>query len=1007
MLDLLAQASAVTQTESLVSATELRNRAILAFVLAVVCFGIPPILSRLIANTMQLKDLTKRISRVLCVILVGMTPFIWKIGYQGQDSILGCFRLGIDLAGGTNLVYEVDRALAERTEKVAEWERSMENMVGAISRRINPSGAEDVTVRRVGQERIEVIVPGADQAYVDDMKERITKLGTLEFQILATAFRSDHKDLIERAKKLPVDDDTVFVNGQPAARWTPVDARAKVTAGGGKALEAEFRTVKRENVEVRQVLLALSPKDRAVTGKDLTRANEDRDPKDGKRLVQFTLNSRGANRFASLTINYKPTRDDMKYRLAIVLDGKVHSAPQLNEPITGGQGSISGDFTAKEIKRLVDTLNAGALDLPLIQNPISEFTISPILGADVRTKGIAACVASALIVVIFMAVYYKRAGVIANLCLIVNLFLLLASMALIEATVTLPGLAGIALTIGMAVDANVLIYERMREETERGASVKMAIHQGFDKAFSAIFDSNITTLIAAVILYMVGSDQIKGFAVTLFVGIVLSMFTVLYVGRLLFEFADQKRFITKIVMMRSMAAPNLDFMGKRKACFVGSIVLIGVMALIGFSRGTRNFDIDFLGGTMVTFQFSEPKTQGEFREKLYEKFETSLALERLTLAGESGEAGRRWRLRTVNDNTPEVQKNLAECLASVGLHKVTGKVGEVSAIPEPKEGEAAPRARVAPYVGGNEFDITFSEEVTLATAKQAFVGGLSVITGDKGPKFPEPKSMFDVEGKRGSGTAAASNKVQNYDVVTVRVRKDVSKEDIATAVAEMEKKLATSPLFEEVTTFSVATGAETQKQAMLAMFLSLLSMVVYMWFRFENVAWGMGAAVALLHDVMIAIGALPVAAMLSNAGVGGFIGLEDFKINLQIIAALLTIVGYSINDTIVIFDRVREVRGRDPKITLEMFNLSLNQTLSRTILTATTVFATLLVLYFGGGESIHGFAFCMVVGSISGVYSTVYIASPVVLWMMEREDRLAAQDKNANRKQAVTAKAAF
>lgn len=1002
MLDLLAQASSLAEATTAVSDEEVARRAWLAGGLAIACFGLPALLAPMIANSLRLKDLTVRIQRVLCVVLLACTPFVWKIGYQGHSTLLECFRLGIDLAGGTNLVYEADRKEAEKQGKDKDWDRSMDNMVGAISRRINPGGAEDVTVRRVGQDRVEIVVPGADQAYVDDMKERITKLGTLEFEILATSFFSEHKDLIDRAKKLSTDDDTVLIAGKPVARWTAVDSKAKIGVGDRETLPAEFRTVKRDNVDTKQVLLALTPEDRAVTGQHLVRASEDRDQKSGKLQVAFALNGRGANRFGELTKKYRPNKEKAKYRLAIVLDGRVHSAPQLNEPILGGMGTISGSFTKKEIKRLVDTLNAGALDLPLIQSPVSEFTISPILGADVRTKGILACALSALLVVIFMGVYYKRSGMIANICLVVNLFLLLASMSLIEATITLPGLAGIALTIGMAVDANVLIYERMREETERGASVKMAIHQGFDKAFSAIFDSNITTLIAAVILYMVGSDQIKGFAVTLFIGIVLSMFTVLYVGRLLFEFADQKRLITKIVMMRTMAAPNWDFMGKRKACFLGSIVLIGVFAVIGFTRGARNFDIDFLGGTMVTFQFDQPKKLDDFRNQLTDKFEASIALERLALQDDVSEAGKRWRLRTVNANTVEVQKNLAVSLDALGLHKVTGKSTELAVIPEAKEGEPQPSGKIAPFVGGHEFDITFSEEVTLATARQAFLDGINSLP-DASSKYPKPKLLFDVEGKEGSGKQAASSKVQNFKVVTIRTRSDLPNADLTAAIKAMEHKLETSPLFEEVTNFSNAVGKETQKQAIIAMLLSLLSMIVYMWFRFENVAWGMGAAVALLHDVLIAAGALPVAAMLTNAGVGGVFGFEDFKINLQIIAALLTIVGYSINDTIVIFDRVREVRGRNPNVTLEMFNRSLNETLSRTVLTATTVFVTLLVLYFGGGESIHGFAFCMVVGSISGVYSTIYIASPVVLWMMDREAKKAAAVKS-NKKAVAAAK---
>ena len=1000
MLHLLAQ------TVETLAADPTPKSGMAGWMFLVIVFGIftiPHMVAELLSRLFRVGAYSSRLGTVLMVLTLGVAAFSMRYMATPNKSIMDCFRLGIDLAGGTNLVYQVNRDEAAKLTK--DIGKSLDNMVGAISRRINPQGTEEVTVRRVGLDRIEIIIPGADQSYVEEMKRRIATVGALEFQILATNYKGEHKSLVSDARKLPQDKDIVVQNKVVVARWVTLHPGNEKITNGGDTLDAEFRTVKRgADGELNQVLVAISPERQQVTGKFLVRASEDIDQRTATPSVSFQFNTQGGTRFFNLTSSHLPTKasDGKKYRLAILLDGKIQSAPVLNEAITNN-GQITGTFTQKEVKALVDVLNAGALDVPLERNPVSEFTISPLLGEDVRTKGIRSCLISALLVIVFMAVYYLKAGVVADLCLAMNIFLTLATMVFVQATFTLPGLAALALTMGMSVDANVLIYERMREEIERKASIKKAIHEGFDKAFSAIFDSNITSLIASAILYMVGTDQVKGFAVTLFIGISTSMFTTLYVGRLVFELLDEKRWLKNLHMLQAIKTPTFDYMGKQKIAMTASAVALVIGGLAFAYRGGDNFDIDFRGGTMVTFQFNEAKAQSEFRPKLEEQFGAAISVERLTIETEkqAADSGRRWRMRTTNDKQKEVEAGVSSALFSMGLKRTTGTVGPLNEVVAPvvKEGEAVDEKRTS-YAGGHECIIGFEPQVNSSTAAQAFLDGLTEVSDSK-VKYPQPAILFEIEGTKGDGKTAKVGQVQKFSELRLWVSKDVAKADIETGLAAMSKKLESTPLFEEVTSFAGAVGDEARNQALLAMLLSLISMVVYVWFRFENLSWGLGASAALLHDVLIAALALPVAGLLAGVGIGGYLGFEDFKINLQIVAALLTIVGYSINDTIVIFDRVREIRGKNLRVTSEMFNQSLNQTMSRTLLTATTVLITVIVMYFWGGESIHAFAFCLLVGSISGVYSTIYIASPVVIWLIKRAEQQAAVGKKVK---AVVAK---
>jgi len=491
---------------------------------------LPLVVGVFIAKSLKLKDHAGRIAASLLALSIGVAPL--ALNYVNGVPFKDTLKLGIDLAGGANLVYEV-----MPTEGKPINDQVMDKMVGAIIQRINPSGQDEITVRRVGADRIEVIVPGKDPATVDAIKAKIVKLGTLEFYI--TANRNEDSSIVQRG--LALDPGTREVrdsSGTIIAKWLPAFEKNNEP----KFLErsdAVRRQVKAqrdtesgiEEYDTEEYLLLVDPEDLRVSGKFLNSAGTAISPEDGSQLVTFRFDQMGAYRFGQLTSRFKPRTGHPDRGLAIVLDGRVFSSPAIRDTIMSN-GQITGDFSAAETKQLADVLNAGALEVPLNPKPMSEATLDPTLGEDVRNKGVQAILIAAASVVCFMLLYYRAAGLIAIICLIMNLFLVLSTMMLIEATFTLPGLAGLVLTIGMAVDANVLIFERIREEVRNGRTPISAIDAGYRRALTTIIDANVTTLIAAVLLYAFGSGPIKGFAVTLSIGLMTSMFTAIMVTRL-------------------------------------------------------------------------------------------------------------------------------------------------------------------------------------------------------------------------------------------------------------------------------------------------------------------------------------------------------------------------------------------------------------------------------------------------------------------------------------------
>lgn len=983
-------------------------------VLAVV-FIAPFLLGNLIGRLLRLNDLSGRISVVLMSLFMALAPFAFMeiAGRMEHSKLLAdrakaeenrkpgdpelpplpkakswmdAIHLGIDLAGGTNLVYEIDVAGAKSQGKTVNKE-TVDKMVQAIAKRINPSGAEEVAVRRVGTDRIEVIIPGADPDLVRQKKSLIVKLGSLEFGIVAEP-RYDQQ-LIDQAAKLPDAENEYRPDGQIIAAWhdvsDPTERDQNWNTAGNRTV-TRFDPLTGAEVKVLQVLIKHDPPDRAVTGFYLTNARATTD-ENGSLAVAFSFNARGAALFHKLTSDNLPDKtDNSRKRLAILLDGKVKSAPTINSVISA-HGQITGQFKKKDIDNLVGVLNAGALAVPLKETPVSEFTISPLLGIDVREKGVRAIVFSAAAVFVFMLIYYMVAGVVADLCLAVNLILVVGAMAFISATFTLPGLAGLVLTIGMAVDSNVLIYERMREELARGVTLRMSIQNGFDKALAAIVDSNVTTLITAVILYLIGTDLIRGFAVSLFIGLMVSLFTCLYMGQLLFTIVERKRWVTTLKMMQFLGETKIDFLSKRMTAYIFSAVLIGVGMISLFVRGEQNMDIDFSGGTMVTFEFVQPQTTDDVRKQLEQVFPNGVSLERLLLSGEeaSSAGGLRFRIRTTEQDQAVVADSINKAFsdAKYAMRRVSlddFKVGAVT---------TKLTSQMTRFEGGHQADLTFTGALSEATVTDYLAKQLSELKGEGDRlKYDSVQLLLTSTGTKAAvEEKKAGRGSPKFTEFAVLFSKDVDVSDVNNALTAIKSTLAKQPLFEEVNAFDTSVANETKTAALMAIIASLIMIVIYIWFRFEKVYFGYAAVAALAHDVLVTLGCIALGAYLSKTPIGSLLFLEDFKINMGQIACLLTIVGYSLNDTIVIFDRIREIKGKSPKITYDMINLSVNQTLSRTILTATTVFIVVIVLYVFGGEGIHGFAFSMIIGVLTGAYSTIYIANPVLFWLVDRESR--------------------
>jgi protein-export membrane protein SecD len=488
---------------------------------------------------------------------------------------------------------EIDYDVVAEASPVA-----MDKLVAAVSRRVNPGGQKEVTVRQYGLDQIEVIIPEVEQSEVELIKRVVSSAGVLEFRILANRDDARHRAAITLAENTA--GQTVRQGDETLARRIHLLVVDLHPPGE--------RLVTRKNADGGTDILVINDPFN-VTGGDLGRVSPSLDESLAP-CVNFTFTSKGAPRFGLLTgRNLPDPANGLESRLGILLDDVVQSAPSIKSTITSF-GQITGNFKQPEVDFLVEVLNAGSLPAALRSEPISEQRISSQLGDDTIKSARLAMILATLLVLTFMLAYYRFSGFVADLAVLLNIVLVVAVMISFKAAFTLAGLAGLVLSVGMAVDANVLIYERMREEMDRGAAVRMAIRNGFARAFSTIVDSNLTTLITAVVLFAIGTDQLKGFAVTLFFGLLLNLFTAVFCSRVVFDLAERNRWITTLSMSRIFGQPNFQFVRWMKPAIIGSLLFILAGLAAAWHRGQGLFDIDFTGGTSVQVEFKPDQPLG-------------------------------------------------------------------------------------------------------------------------------------------------------------------------------------------------------------------------------------------------------------------------------------------------------------------------------------------------------------------------------------------------------------
>jgi len=993
------------------------------------------------------------------------------------------------------------------------------------------------------------------------------------------------------------------------------------------------------------------------TGEDTwkLRGAYERPDQQGRPAVSFELDRRGGKKFGMMT------RNNIDRPLCIFLDNKAMSAATILGEITTS-GQITGNFSRAEVTELISTLNAGVLPARLIETPLQQKSVGPALGKTNRDRGMQAIMVAFILSIVFMALYYTYNGVIADIALLLNLVITLGIMSFLQATFTLPGIAGLILMLGMAVDANVLIYERIREELAHGVSVRMAVKLGYERAFSAILDSNVTTIIIAVILGSLGSEEIKGFGLTLGIGLCTSMFTALFVTRQYFNImvpgtlnreetrrawlgtgillaagallmglgylfnrgpddmlTDSSlfgfgRFFTvmfataavlmvtlwafrfmyratghqkdnRLPMMKLFGAPSVNWMSKYKGFWTFSAVVILIGLLFEYNVDKDEYlDIEFLGGTSVQVQVKQDYAD-EFREQGDEKLLNqyvrgedasesattsvgwlSYAADQLqeaevTARGEDRylvsndqkltqtqvealllpkfekfivrggirttddgvliqldpdkitdklfkmdptleadlnkgvhseglqaqfeangitlspqalvsqvEAGRGWliddgpkrysvlkegdvlnaygimgaesvrakmleaaqyvraaadklrgaRIQEVEERTEDGQVRQAfeiittESQRSLVAEALLASMKDILEVTRPIEAKLVRDPERAPdgIFPIKQVDNVLSEVIGGDSAESVadFKGGVVLVFDDLHPAptqdellqrlrdmrlqpdFEDISSrdkvvIIGLETDTGAAqTGATQTDESRFKRVAIAILDPnlpyVEGEENATWRTELlnlaQAALASSRSLQRVTQFAPQVAGEAVQQAIIAIILSLIAIAGYLWVRFGSIEFGLAGIIALYHDVAITLSCVMACHHLHDTAIGRMLLLSDFRIDLAMIAAFLTIVGYSINDSIVIFDRIRENRGRLATVSASLINKSINQTLSRTLITSLTTLVAVLAMYIVGGDGIHGFAFAIIVGVISGTYSTIAIATPML-----------------------------
>ena len=615
-----------------------------------------------------------------------------------------------------------------------------------------------------------------------------------------------------------------------------------------------------------------------LDGSVITDAREAYAQRGAEAEVSMSMNSNGISEWARLTA------DNVGRCVAIVLDGYVYSAPVVRQKIEGGNSSISGNFTIQEAKDLANVLKSGKVPAPA--HIIQDTVVGPSLGQESINAGMVSFVIAFLLVLLYMGAFYKTAGWMADLALLFNVFLLMGVLVSFGAVLTLPGIAGIVLTMGMAVDSNVIIYERIKEELRAGKGLSLAIKDGFSNAYSAIIDGQLTTIITGIVLFVFGTGPVQGFATTLIIGIVTSVFCAIFITRLMIEWIVAKWGSISFSYKWSeafLSNTHVDFIGKRKVAYVLAVALMA-LSCVSFAVRGLNLGAEFTGGRAYVVRFDKPVSAEDVRENLDKAFSRIADADASSVSFEVKQYGNENQMRIVtqyryddtsDEATAEVEKIVYDALSPL-----------------------------------------YSYAITFEQFRNTQTDLNGILTADKiGPSIAQDMTW----------------------------------------------------------------------NAIYSVLFSLIAIGLYITFRFKRWQWATGATAALAFNALLIIGIFSM-----------FYGLLPFnlEVNQAFIAAILTIIGYAINDTVVVFDRIREYLGLYPKRNLkELVNGAINSTLSRTINTSGTTLVTLLAIFFFGGETIRGFIFALIIGVVVGTAATIFIATPIAYDLMIRRAAKAGEEK--------------
>lgn len=779
------------------------------------------------------------------------------------QRIQGSGRIQIELPGVDN--QERVRNLLQGVAKLQFWEVSELNEFGGAIEAINTAWVAD-------QKNVEPEVEEATEGVDEELSEEDSLINALEKQLeeidpMQNNSVSPLISLIKANYGLVYDiKDTLVINRilkqERYSRMIPKDLKL---LWGVKPQLAEDGI---EILELYGIKMRRGSDEAPLEGDVVTDARQTLD-QTSRPAVSMQMNAEGARKWRKLT------SENIGRRVAVVLDDYVYTAPVVNGEIPNGQSEISGNFDLQEAQDLANILKSGSLPAPT--QIVEESIIGPTLGKEALNQGLLSMVAGLVIVVLFMVAYYAKGGLVAIAALVFNIFFILGILAQLSAALTLPGIAGIVLTIGMSIDANVLIFERIREELRNGVGLLQAISAGYDKAFSAILDSNVTTFLVGAILYALGQGPVKGFAIVLMIGIASSFFSAVFITRVIVSWMSKKGDKSSIsfetpLAKNALSTLNIDFLSKRKVAYLISTGIIIVGLGIAAFNGLK-FGVDFTGGRSYIVAFNQPVSASELKVGLDNEFDGSV--------------------------------------------------------------------EVKTYGANNVLKVTTSY----------------LINED------DAESNLEVENKVKEGISAVTGLTFTADAADL--------DETEFAITGSSKVGAT-----------VADDIKTSSAE--AMIVALIAIFLYILVRFRKWQFSLGSIIALIHDTLFVIAAFAIASAFG----------ATFEIDQVFIAAVLTVIGYSINDTVIVFDRIREnIEARGTHHLVKVFNDAINQTLGRTLITSFTTLIVVIVLFVFGGEVLRGFSFALLVGILVGTYSSIFIATPIVVDLMKKEGTAASKEE--------------